>query len=102
MTDIVDRFNEYRAKAEAANEGPFAALDAGYAALKAFVLEDWPETAPAIADDSIRYREVVRAHRAGSLCGLSYQVGTEALGWRTYEMDYNDDSRAWVVSTRSP
>jgi len=27
----------------AANEGPFAAMSAGYAALKALIRDDWPE-----------------------------------------------------------
>lgn len=101
MTNIVDEFKAYRDKAMAANEGPFAVLEAGYAALKAFVLEDWPEVAAAFADDSVRYREVGHGHRGGALCELTYEVGTEALGRRTYDMAYNEDSRAWVPSRRS-
>lgn len=100
MTSIKDEFGAYRDRAMRGNEAPFAALDSGYAALKAFVVEDWPEIAAAFADDSVRFREVGRGHLDGSLCELTYQVGTEALGWRTYDMTFNQDSRAWSPARR--
>lgn len=100
MKDFKEEFNEYRARAMAGNEGPFATLTAGYAALRVFIREDWPEVAPAFDDDSVRFKEVGRGHRDGSLEQLTYQVGTDALGWRRYDMTYDRDSRVWVLTRR--
>ncbi len=99
-SDLRDEFDAYRTKAERANEGPFAALSAGYDALNAFIKEDWPEVAPALAAGATKWREVARGHVAGSLCELSYEVGTEALGRRVYDMLFNRDSMSWVPVRR--
>lgn len=101
MTDVKGEFDAYRVKAVAGNEETFAAMEAGYAVLKAFVAEDWPEIAVTIADDSAKWREVERGHRDGSLERLGYRVGTEALGHREYSMTYNRDSRAWSPARRA-
>jgi hypothetical protein len=99
---IKDEFDAYRDRAMRGNEASLESLNAGFAALKVFIMEDWPEVAASFADKLIRFREVGIGHRNGSLVELTYDVGTDALGWRTYDMSFNRDSLAWVPTRRGP
>lgn len=100
-TSLMSKFEARRNDVARENRDRFETFEAGWDRLPVFLVEAWPESAAALADESVSFREVGHGHDlSGALAGVVYSIGNEAIGRRVFSLRWDDVARTWTWRAR--